>query len=358
MKRKILQQFFKKQINNGGPARGAMLLMNSSLKEKYEFVEMGEFFSFKKNYFKQFLYFYKTIKRVRPDIVHIRGVQSEGFWGVLAANILKVKCVLSVHGLASDSKIIGDVKKKIYKFFLEAYALRNADLVYCVCKYAAERDYIRKNAKHLYGYIHNAAPNYDLTNRVFDRRAKRSELGISENKIVLTNIGRVTKDKGLEILLQSYLELITKYDNIILCIAGDGYYLSEIRNEYKQMIDEGKILILGKISDVKETLLASDIFVFPTLHENLSNALLEACYVGLPIVATNVGGNPEVVEHEKTGLLVEPNNVSALSKAIELLINDERLRTDLAKAASLKIKEEYSQDYIFKQISKMYDSIL
>lgn len=358
MKKVILQQYFKSQINNGGPATCAILLMNSFLKDKYEFVPMDGWFPFKTGFIKQFLYFYKTIKEVKPDLVHIRGVQLEGFYGILAAKLLGVKSVLSVDGMMIDAQHIGKLKRSIFKYILEPFALRNADLTYCVCKSASERDFVRKNTKNLYGYIHNAAPLYDLSNKECIRELKRKDLNLDENKILITNIGRITKEKGIHILLESFSNLQKEFDNIVLCIAGNGDYIAEIEDKYIDLINEQKILLLGKISDVKETLVASDIFVFPSFHENLSNSLLEAATVGLPIIATNVDGNPEVIDNNDSGLLVPVNDVEELTKALERLIVDKELRVRLGLNAQNKISKEFSQSKIFDDMSKMYEKLL
>lgn len=358
MKKVILQQYFKTQINNGGPATCAVLLMNSFLKRKYEFKAMDESHNFWENPLKQLFYFYKTIKQEKPDLVHIRGVQLEGFYGVLAAKLAGVKCVMSVDGLMIDAQNIGKVKRFVFKRILEPFALKHADLTYCVCQYAADRAFVQQHTKHLYGCIHNAAPIYDLSNRENERINKRKALGIADNEIVLTNIGRITREKGIHVLVESFAQITKKHNNVRLCIAGMGDYIHEIETNYSRLIAEGKILLLGKISDVKETLLASDVFVFPTLHENLSNSLLEAATVGLPIIATNVGGNPEVIEHNKSGLLINPDNVGELTDALLQVIEDSSLRTDLGKQAVVKIESEYTQEKIFERMAEMYDKVL
>ena len=355
--KKILQQYFDIHINNGGPATCALLLMDSFLKNKYKFIPMMETHLSGEGVFKQFKYFYTSIKQEKPDLVHIRGVQLHGFWAVLAAKLAGVKCVLSVDGLSIDSAHVGRIKMFLYRYILEPYALSHADLTYCVCKAMADREFIRKHTKNLYGYIHNAAPKYDLSNRTEERAVKRLALDVQDDIVVITNIGRITKEKGIHNLAECFSKIVLTFDNVVLCIAGDGDYIEELKQNYSTLIDSGKIKLLGKIKDVKELLLASDIFVFPTLHENLSNSLLEASYVGLPVIASNVGGNPEVIEDSKTGLLVPPDNVEALSEAMRQLIEDPLQRIILGRNAAAKIEKEFSQEVIFKQMDEMYSSI-
>lgn len=359
MKKKpiILQQFFDRQINNGGPATGALLLLNSNLKDKYEFIPMDKTYPFHGLSLKLFLYFYRTIRTLRPDIVHIRGIQSVGFFGVLAAKLLKCKVVMSVHGLSIDIKNTSRIKRFIYKNFIEKYALRNADLVYCVCEYACKRVYVKENTKNLYGFIHNAAP---LFNNKFNRDFSnyRRSLGFNKNDIIVTIISRVSKEKGFDELIKSIPNILNENSEIKFIIGGEGDYLPVVELRLNSFINTKKVIILGKISNVNEVLLASDIYVFPTYRENLSNSLLEASATGLPIVTTNVGGNPEIVKHEETGILIEPYNSDQLTQAILNLSNDKALRIKYGRNGLDRMEKYFSQKIIFNEMSDMYDSLL
>ena len=123
-------------------------------------------------------------------------------------------------------------------------------------------------------------------------------------------------------------------------------------------IRDSNVSILGKRSDVMEILLDSDVFAFPTLHENLSNSLLEACSVGLAIVATNVGGNPEVIENNVTGLLVPSKDPVSLSNALRRLILDNNLREILGAKAKENVENNFNAKLIFNQLGEAYDSLL
>lgn len=355
----ILQQYHQNQVNNGGPATGALLLINSYLNKKYDFAIMNETHLFSEGIFKQFLYFYKTIREIKPDLVHIRGVQSEGFYGVLACKLLRRKVIMSVHGLYIDSSGMGPIKRFIFKHIFEKYALRNADAVYCVCKYAAGRDYIRRNTKgHLVGYIHNAVPIWDLNDKPVLRNSFRDYLGCLDSDVVFSYVGRVTEEKGMKFLLEAFERIAKNNPNAKLCLAGDGNYLEAINSKYSDLIAQKRIILLGKTKKVKEFLCASDVFVFPTLHENLSNSLLEAGVVGLPIIATNVGGNPEIIADEEMGILVEPSNTESLYTSMLELLTDANKRFSMGKKVQVFVNTNFSPQKVFSEIEKAYDSVL
>lgn len=354
----IMQHYSVGQINNGGPATGAKLLINSKLKEKYKFVPLEQTFAPHGLNIKLIIDFYKKIKKVKPDILHIRGLQSEGFYGVIAGKIAGCKkIVVSVHGLYSDSRSVTGLKKWIFYRILEPATLKLADLVYCVCEYASNRPIIKNNSANLYGYIWNAAPNYSFYDKVSIKKNIRAMYKLNDNDIIFTTVSRITEDKGIPTLVQAILKLENK-KRIKFIIVGDGPYLSSLIRDLKAEIDSNSVIITGKSDQVNSLLLASDVFIFPSLHENLSNALLEASSASLPCIATNVGGNTEVVINNKTGLIIDPNNPDQLLNAINILAESPELRNKLGTAAYVRIQENFSQDIIFNKIEIMYDTLI
>lgn len=352
----ILLQFYSAQKNNGGPATCANLLMNSDLKNEYTFIplatpEDGSLFSYK-----TFLFFIKAIKKYKPDIFHISGAQSIGFWGVLAAIFVgRTKTVLSIHGLSIDSE--GGLKRWLYYHIIEPFELQHADSVFCVCKYAAKREFIQKNAKHLYGFIHNAAPDYSMIDKTKARRKIRSFYNISESDVVITFISRLSMGKGLTTLVNSIHQL-GDLPHLVFLIGGIGEAADFVIKALNKEIYEKKVLMLGKVENVGEVLCSSDIFVFPSLKENLPNSLLEASEAGLAIIATNVGGNPEIISNKKTGLLIDSESDLQLTEAIKCLVSNQSLREELGRNAKRNVDEHFSQKEIFGQISKMYNTLL
>jgi glycosyltransferase involved in cell wall biosynthesis len=113
-------------------------------------------------------------------------------------------------------------------------------------------------------------------------------------------------------------------------------------------------MMLGKRNDVNEILKASDVFILPTLHENLGNVFLEASSAGIPSIGTNVGGVPEVIEDGITGILVPPYDSDALVDAINKLYGDKELRAKMGTSALLKLNTQFSIDKIEEKFDKMY----
>jgi glycosyltransferase involved in cell wall biosynthesis len=356
----IVQHYVTSQVNNGGPATGATLLMKSYLKEKYNFIPLKQTFAPHGLSIKLFWDLYKQIKKSSPEIIHIRGLQSDGFYGVLAGKMAGCKkIVLSVHGLYSDSTEVKGIKKWVFSKLIEPLTLKMADLVYCVCEHATNRPIIKSNAVRLFGYIHNAAPDYSnyINNKNKIREEMRGELNISRNDVVVITVSRITKDKGFQTLVEA-IKKTKDIKNLKYIIVGEGPYLTELKEKLSCEIQNEIVKLIGKSEKVPELLIMSDIFVLPSLHENLSNALLEACSASLPCITTKVGGNPEVVVNNTTGILINPLDSDQLTSALEDLIGTKEKREVFGINAKKRMDHLFSKEIIFGKISEMYDSLL
>jgi len=144
-----------------------------------------------------------------------------------------------------------------------------------------------------------------------------------------------------------------------LLLLGEGPY--EEKNKLTALRDElglsGLVRFAGKVSNVKEYYDMSDIFVLPSISEGLSNALLEAMSSGMAVVASNVGGNKEIIEDKKNGLLFEVGDKQDLAEKLSVLCNDKSLREELGVNARNKILKDYSIDIVTEKYIRLYNEI-
>jgi len=139
----------------------------------------------------------------------------------------------------------------------------------------------------------------------------RRKYGISDKDIIILNIGHVDKIKGVDILIKSFLLVKKKICNVYLFIIGDGDLL-----EYYKSKGLKNVFLLGSIDDVRPFYLEADLFVISSRKEGLPRSIIEASYFGIPIIATKVGGIPEVVEYTTICYLVQPGSVLDLTSKI------------------------------------------
>lgn len=182
----------------------------------------------------------------------------------------------------------------------------------------------------------------------------RQRIGIPCHAVVVTTAGSLIKRKGHDILLQAFHFAARRNPDLHLVIMGDGPEEFSLRDITANLGIADRVHFLGQVREVSAVYAESDIFALASRNESFGLVLAEAGYVGLPVVATNVGGIVEVVENNSTGLLVVPDNISALSDALTRLIGDPALRRNLGVAARARIKTRFSLETMVGEFEKLY----
>ncbi len=175
---------------------------------------------------------------------------------------------------------------------------------------------------------------------------------VNSSDIIIMHVANLKPIKGHTYLISALAKIVPVQPNVKLILVGEDR--TDI-NIHKQVIDLGieeHVIFLGRRDNVSALLRMADICVMPSLSEGMSNAILEYMAAGKPVIATDVGGNSELVEHNKTGLLIEKENITQLKDAILFLINHPDKRIEMGKAGYLKALREFSMQ---KMISKYID---
>jgi sugar transferase (PEP-CTERM/EpsH1 system associated) len=181
----------------------------------------------------------------------------------------------------------------------------------------------------------------------------RKELG-KENKTIIGAIGRLDPIKGHKVLLEAFSECLQQNRSMKLVVVGDGPLRKPLENLASSLGIHEHILFMGNRLEIPQILTFIDIFVLPSLNEGLSITLLEAMAAGKAIIATNVGGNPEVIDDAENGILVKPESPSVLAQAMLDLAKDNERRVLLGRAAREKVVKCFSRDQFVAQIQSLY----
>lgn len=354
-RRPVVVQLVASASADGGPLKGLGLLVGSGLREKYDFRIVPMPWAPHGVSLRLLLEWGRRIRAEGPDLVHVRGLQSEGLYGILAARMAGCRrTVLSIHGFYGDCTHLSWLKRRLFNDVVEPLALSLATAAYCVCHYAENRPMVKRYARNLRGTIWNAAPRYDLDTRDARRECMRTRIGVSPDSVLVLSVGRLTFDKGYDVLMAAMDEVLAHDPNVRFAIVGDG----PLRQEMVGAFDRDRVHIAGSQSDVTDYYLASDVFVTASRHENLSNALLEASEAALAIVATNVGGNPEVVVGGQSGTLVESEDAHSVAAAILAYVGDPVSRLEHGQAAQERARTLFDQESVYRQIDQVYSSLL
>jgi len=279
--------------------------------------------------------FLKTRSIKGNDIVHAHNIPS-----YLAMKKAPGKKVLSLHGIYSQQ--ITEIHGKIYSNISKNYegkALKSADVITAVSKEAC--DYYSKDG---FDVIH--VPNaIDLDN--FPKKATRK----FENQIIYA--GRLSKEKGIDTLLDVAEHLPAEYN---LLIAGIGPEEEKVRSVASSKTNVHYLGYQSKQNTIS-LIRGSDLLIQPSIMEGISSTLLEAMGCGTCILASNVGGNVEIIENDKTGVLIEPNNAEKLLEKISDLLIEDKKRIAMA-AQGLKTIIKYDWKQVGKLYLDIYESLL
>ncbi len=292
----------------------------------------------------------ELIKNYKPDVVHLNSSKA-GVLGSFAAIGLKTKVVFTAHGFIFNEPLSYALKS--FYIALEKTASAYRDFIICVSnadKQSALDNHLISVDK--ISVIHNGLEPIDF----FERDEARQTLGLATNKILIGCVANFYKTKGVDVLIEAIAMMSDDIKGKIQVILfGDGPESEDLRLKIKDLRLKHIVVMLGKVDQAARYLKALDIFVLPSRKEGFPYALLEAMQTGLPIIATNVGGNAEALGN--AGILVDPENPKALSAALSTLLLDSNRVQLLSKKSSERAKL-FTAEKMFEETKKVYEKII
>jgi glycosyltransferase involved in cell wall biosynthesis len=176
------------------------------------------------------------------------------------------------------------------------------------------------------------------------------------DQILIGTFGRFSSVKGYHILIEAMAHLKQKSLNIKLVLVGQGSEQQSLQRQVRQLRLSDDIRFETKADQFESTLSSLDIFCAPSLQEGLGLSILEAMQRGMPIVASNVGGIPELIKHEETGLLVSPGSALDLANALDRLVSNPELRYRLGKQAKRYVEKSFPLKRMIDETRMVYDT--
>ena len=286
-----------------------------------------------------------TIRALRPTIVHTH-LQSANLYGRFAARLARVPIVVATEHNVYTSKARRYVA-------IERWLARMTDALVAVSgevrQFLSDQLGIAPSAIRL-------VPNGVAVRAPSPERvaALRARIGGEGSGIALGTIASLTAKKGHEFLLRAVAQLRERGVSCTLVLAGDGRERPRLEALTERLGLTGHVHFLGTVPHAADVLAAIDLFVLPSLVEGLPLALLEAMLVGTPVVATSVGGVPEVVKSGVNGVLVQPANETELADAIAMLADSPELRARLGASARATIERGFTEAAYLESLSALY----
>ena len=302
---------------------------------------------------RHFLFFLKLFKIAKnKDVIYAQNQISVGLPSLIVAKILKKKLILKVVGDAAwenyanrceefDSLDIFQTKKydvltEIFRI-LRSFVAKNADRIITPSYYL--KDIISKwdVEKEKTQVVYNAL-KYLFASEVSKEQAQ-DKINIKGN--IILSIGRLCPWKGFKTLIDIMPDLLKQNPNFKLVIVGEGQEKQNLENKIKELKIENSVKLTGRIihKNIPLYFKASEMFVLNSEYEGLPHVVLEAMQLGVPAIISNRGGNPEVVQNNFNGFLVEYNNKEQIRKAIINLYNNKELQQTFIKNSKEKLKK-------------------
>ena len=356
MSRPVIVQHSFGDLGSGGPITALGHVLNSRLTEKYDFVRMHQTRAAGGVNVRLLHQWVSMLRQVKPDLVHVRGLGNEGFHGALAAKLAGCPRILvSIHGTVRDlSEPAPTLRRRMLVGAIEPATLRMATHLATVCISAAQREFLDRYRSKVAGVVPNGV---DVPEDVGRNRPRiRAELGLPANTVVCVVVGRLSVEKGHLVLADALQQLPERGSAITLLVIGDGPDRNIIARAYGA-VPGLNVQFLGRRLDVPAILEASDLFLFPTLHENLSNALLEGMAAGLPVIASAVGGNVEVL-NSGGGVLVPASDPTSLADSMVTLLGSAALRARYGSEARKVVQDHYTVDHMIAGLDELYQDVL
>lgn len=296
----------------------------------------------------------KAIRERRIELVHAH--QYTPFFYAALARVLsgnRSRLILTEHGRHYPD-VVSPPRRAVNRLFLD----RLADAVNAVSAFSA-RALCGKDgfAGRRIEVIANGidVARYQGTS---DRAALRRQLGLEPSRRYVINVARCHPVKDQATLLRAFANVAGAWADVDLLIAGDGVLRAELEEQARALGVAGRVRFLGVRHDVPELLQASDVFALTSLSEAASLTLLEAMASRLPVVVTNVGGNPEIVRHGQEGLLAPRGDAAAIAQALRALLQESARAKLLGEAAAQRVREHYRLEQTVARYHTLYRRVL
>jgi glycosyltransferase involved in cell wall biosynthesis len=306
---------------------------------------------------------YKILKKEKPFIIHSITPKA-GLVSMIAGYFAGVP-----HRIHTFTGLVFPAKKGMFRFLL-----LNIDRIICLMSTiiipegeGVKNDLIRfKVTNKKLNVIANGNVNgIDLTyfknnsSSQNDQIILKKDLGIKEEDVVITFIGRIVVDKGIEELVSSFIELFNEIKNIKLLLVGSfEKQFDHISIDSERLISSHPGIIHKTFQpDIRPYLSISNIFVLPSYREGFPNVVMQAGAMDLPCVVTDINGSNEIIINNVNGVIIPSKNTDELKVALKRLILNPNERNEMAKVARQQIVQRFDQNLVWSELLKMYNSL-
>lgn len=294
------------------------------------------------------------------DLVHAHGhVYMSSYLAGIVAKKLKKPFIVTQHNTFIDYRSFLNIVEQVNDLVIGKSVLRNADRITTVSKetmkYVLRLGADRTKTQVIYNGV-------DINNfRPLNKNESRTRLGLPQNRKIVLSVRRLVYKNGLDTLVESVPMVAKKHPDVLFVVAGKGPSRKLIEHRIKELGVSENITLAGFVPDELLPVYynAADYFMLPSASgEGLPLVLLEAMACRLPVIATAVGGTPEIIKHMKNGVLVPPINPEAIADATSKLLSETKLGKIMGEEARRNVEEKYTWKENVRQLQAIYKEFI
>jgi len=298
-------------------------------------------------------YLRQLVAQEKYDVLHCH--QYTPFvYGVIAGIFKRSKVVFTEHG-----RFYPEVVKQKRKFInpvLSFFTNKITAISKATAKAVVDFEYMPQRKVQV---VYNGLKlDVDKLKETHSIQNLRDSLNVPKGAFLFGTIARLDPIKNHVMLIKAFSELCQQHKNLYLVIIGNGAMMEELRKLVTTLNLEDNVVLTGFIVEPQKYLLTMDVFLLPSFSEGTSMTLLEAMACGVPPIVTNVGGNPEIVENDVSGLIVENDDQAGLVSAMSKLLIEESTRNKLSIAAIEKFNSTFKESHMVNNYMKIYCDLM
>lgn len=301
-----------------------------------------------------FFTLWKIFRDEQPDVVHLNSAKASGL-GALAARLAGVPHIIfAAHGWAfnEERSLAQKLVIKFFSWLIIMLAHKTIAVSKAVKNDTKKWPFVHKKITVIKNGV--AEPKFFTKEESLLKLFAQKNIPLPSNAFIVGTIAELHHNKGLVYAIEAFSKISVKYPDAYYAILGGGEEEADLTTLIESLGLHGRVFLLGFTEDAARFLPAFDIFLLSSITEGLALVILEAGLAELPVIATSVGGIPEVIEDQKTGLLVPSRNADALANAIDKLITSPTLRTSLGASLHEKVLHDFSLGYMVSETIKLY----
>lgn len=307
---------------------------------------------------------YTFLKKEKPFIIHSHTPKA-GLVSMLAAKLAGVPNRL--HTVAGLPLLESTGLKRVVLDFVEKLTYMCATKVYpnsnALKNIIIDNKLAKQNKLKVIGYGSSNGINLDYFNpknfTAEDVLALKKQLGIKSENYVYIFVGRIVKDKGINEVIESFVQVNLENPNTKLVLVGPFEAdLDPIKPEnFKEIKNNKNIIEIGYVNDVRPYFLIANTLVFPSYREGFPNVVMQAGAMGLPSIVSNINGCNEIIEDKKNGLIIPVKDAVSLTARMKELLLNQDLYLKLKENSRVSIQDRYEQNFIWQEILKEYKQL-